>query len=210
MKLYNISFNMTDTSNIMYPAIPDSAGTGENKTIKRVCLADSVEHCMQAIASGNRDMCKGSKFIVRETDIPLTSKYLLNPRFLKQMNYVPDALENNEYWSLESVKVKVYLCELQSFDSDFTVSWSCVTREQILSIISKYVKTKRFNRYKTSKGIYNAFCKFINEKTQFATEKMKTYYYDMYDAVWEDILELPWAQKTELTNIKYKVIKEVK
>ena len=209
MKFYNITFKIDDTRNILVPNIPESAGTNENKTIKRVCLADTVEHCMQAVGSGNRDMCKGSKFLVRETDIPLTSKYLLNPRFLKQMNYVPDALENNEYWSLESVKVKVYLCELQSFDSDFTVSWSCVTREQILSIISKYVKTKRFNRYKTSKGIYNAFCKFINEKTQFATEKMKTYYYDMYDDVWEDIVELPWAQKTELTNIKYKIIKEV-
>ena len=209
MKLYNITFKLDDTRNILVPNIPETAGDTENKTIKRVCLADSVEHCMQAVASANRDMCTRAKFIVREADIPLTKKTLVHPRFLKEQGYVPDALENNEYWSLEPVKFKLYLCELEHFDSDFTVSWSCVTREQVLAIISKYIKTKRFDRYKTSKGVYNAFCKFINEKTQFATEKGRIAYYNMYDDVWEDIVELPWAQKTELTNIKYKVLKQL-
>jgi len=215
MKFYNISFNLKNTNNILVPTVPESAGTGENKTIKRVCLADSIEHCMQAVASANREMCKGAKFIVREVDIPLTKKTLVHPRFLKERGYVPDALENNEYWSLEPLKFKMYLCELEHFDSDFTVSWSCITREQILGILRKYTSrsgfrtTKRFERYKTSQGIYNAFCKFINEKTRFATEQGRITYYEMYDTVWEDIVELPWAQKTELTNIRYRVLKEL-
>lgn len=210
MKLYNVSFNLNNLNNVLLPAIPDSAGDTENKTIKRVCLADSIEHCMQAIASDNREMCNGAKFIVREVDIPLTKKSLVHPRFLKERGYVPDALENNEYWYLEPVKFKMYLCELEHFDSDFTVSWSCITREQILNIVTKYIKTKRFDRYKTSKGIYNAFCKFINEKTQFATETQRCKYYNIYDEVWEDLVGLPWAQKTELTNIRYKILKEIK
>ena len=209
MKFYNVSFNLNNLNSVLVPAIPESAGTDENKTIPRVCLTDSIGHCMQAIASGNREMCKGTKFIVREVDIPLTKKSLYNPKFLKTTGYVPDALENNEFWSLEPLKFKMYICELEHFDCDFTVSWSCVTREQILGIINRYVKTKRFNRYKTSQGIYNAFCNFISEKTRFATEKMRNYYYNMYDEVWEDIVELPWAQKTELTNIQYKVIKQL-
>ena len=208
MKFYNVTFNLADNRNVLTPCIPDSAGNDENKIIKRVCITDSVEHCMQAIASVNREMCAGAKFIVREAELPLTKETLVHPRFLKEQGYVPDALENNEYWSLEPVKFKLYLCELEYFDSDFTVAWSCVTRNQILNILTKYIKTKRFDRYKTSKGIYNAFCKFINEKTQFASEKQRVYYYNMYDSVWDDLVELPWAQKTELTNIKYKVVKQ--
>jgi hypothetical protein len=170
---------------------------------------------MQAIASGNREMYVGTKFIIRVVDMPLNKRAVIGPKELKDKGYVPDALENKEYWYLKPVKFKLYLCELEYFDADFTVAWSCITREQILSILNKYtskrgfVTTKRFEKYKTSKGIYNAFCKFINEKTQFANDTRRTYFYNMYDDVWEDLVQLPWAQKTELTNIKYKVLKQL-
>ena len=209
MKFYNISFNLKNTNNVLVPAIPDSAGTDENKTIKRVCITDSIEHCMQAVASANREMCKGAKFIVREVDIPLNREKLVHPRFLKEQRYVPDALENNEYWYLEQLRCNMYLCEIDSFDYEFTISWSCITREQILNVIKKYTKTKRFEKYKTSQGVYNAFCRYINEKTQFAIEGTRNVYYNMYDEVWDDLVELPWAQKTKIYNLRYKVLKQL-
>lgn len=197
MKFYNVTFNLKDTRNVLIPSIPESAGTGENKTIKRVCLADTIEHCMQAV--GRRDIRDGARFIVREVDIPLNKKTLLHPRYLKEHGYVPDALENNEYWSLEPIKCKLYICEIIKFDFDMTIAWSCITRNQVLSIIGKYTKTKSFERYKTSQGVYNAFCKWINKRE----------YWDIEDSVWDELVELPWAYKTELKSVQYKVLKEI-
>ena len=97
MKLYNVTFDLNNTNNVLTPAIPESAGNGENKEIKRVCLTDSVEHCFQAIASCNREIRKGAKFIIKEVDVE-KDELLITPDFLFNEGYVPDALENNEYW----------------------------------------------------------------------------------------------------------------
>ena len=199
MKFYNVTFNLNDNKGVLIPCIPDSAGNGENKTIPRVCLTDSVEHCIQAIASGNREVHKGAKFIVRETDIPTTRAELINPRFLKEQGYVPDALENKEYWYLKPVEFKRYLCEIVSFDYEFDLAWSCISRKQCLDAISKYMNINRFTKYKTSLGVYNAFSRYCNQNKK----------YDEYDNVWDDLAMIPWAQKTKIYNLKYKVLKQL-
>ena len=197
MKFYNVTFNLADNRDILTPCIPDSAGTDEDKTIPRVCLTDSIEHCIQAIATGNREVYKGAQFIVREADIKSDEK-LVHPRFLKELNYVPDALENNEYWYLNPIKVKRYICKIESFDYEFELAWSCISRKQCLDAIGKYMSIKRFVKYKTSKGIYNAFCRYCTEHKKW----------DWEDSIWEDLAMLPWAQTTKIYNLKYKVIKQ--
>lgn len=50
MHFYNITFDIEDDNKMLYPYIPGTAGDNEDKTTPRVCLCDSVAHCMQAIA----------------------------------------------------------------------------------------------------------------------------------------------------------------
>ena len=198
MTLYSITFDLTDTRTEFIPTIPETAGDTENKTIPRICMSDSVEKCISAIASCNRNMQKGSQFIVRVFNIPNTDN-LVSPRFLKESGYVPDALENNEYWYIKPIKATLYLCRVESFDYEFTLAWSCITREQCISLIEKYTNNKRFRRYKTSKGAYNAFMNWCN----------KYHKWDEMDNIWEDLAMLPWAQRTEIYNLKSTVIKQL-
>lgn len=195
MKLYNITFNLRDTKDRLIPAIPESAGATENKTIQRVCLTDSIEHCMQAIATCNRNIAVGKQFIVREVEIPANHSKLIHPKQLYRHKLVPDALENNEYWYLESIRCKVYLCTIQSFSYEHTVAWSCITAKQVREIIEKYTKCLNLSKYKKSITVYNAFCTWAEKEKQ----------YKMEDDVWDDIVMLPWAQKTEIRNIKFKI-----
>lgn len=198
MIFYNVTFNLNDTRDVLHPCIPESAAKDENKTIPRVCMTDSVEHCMQAIAVGNRDVQSGSKFILRKINIK-SDDGLINPRFLKETSYVYDAMENNEYWYLHPVKTENYLCEIISFDYEFDLAWSCISRKQCLDAVAKYMNIKRFTRYKTSKGIYKAFCNYCTEHKLW----------DWEDGIWDDLAMLPWAQKTRIYNLKYKVIKQL-
>ena len=43
MKLYNVTFNLMNDSNLLMPCVPFTAGPGEDREIKRICLADSIE-----------------------------------------------------------------------------------------------------------------------------------------------------------------------
>lgn len=196
MKLYNVTFNINDKRNMLVPTIPDSAGTGENKTIKRICLTDSIEHCMKAIAVGNRDIAIGAKFIVREVDIPKNAKALVNPKQLHNNQFVPDALENNEYWYLHTVKCKVHLCEIIYFDFEHDLAFSCMQPNDVRLIINKYVPALKLGRYKNSKNMYDAFCNYTN----------KNCLWDEFDAVWDELAELPWAQTTKILKLTYKVL----
>lgn len=198
MKLYNVTFDLNNTNNILNPSIPESAGTGENKEIKRICLTDSVEHCFQAIASCNREVRKGAKFILKEVDVK-EDDLLITPDFLYKENYVPDALENNEHWYLNTLYSDVFICEIEFFEYDFVLAYSCIPKEKCLEIISKYTSIEDLKDCKDSKEIHEKFNHWANSQKE----------YDMMDAVFEDLAMLPWAQKTKIYNLKYKTIERI-
>lgn len=195
MKFYNITFDLTDRRKILVPCIPETAGATENKTISRVCLSKTLEGCIQAVS--RRQIYKGSQLIVREAN--LDEQRLVNSKTLYNNKLVPDALENKEYWSLTPVTFKVYLCEILSFDNDFTLAWSCISRKDCLNIVEKYIKSTSFRKYKTSKSIYEAAMNYANANEMW----------DEQDLIWDDLAMLPWAQKLELKNLKVKKIKEI-
>lgn len=133
MILYNISFNTNDLQDTYYPIIPDTCGDSENKTIKRVCLADSVEHCMQAIAPCNRHLKTGNNFILRSVDSN-NIKRLIKPSELVAKGYVKDALENNEYWSLDAVKFILREYEIVDFETEFDIAWTVIKYGEIMKV----------------------------------------------------------------------------
>lgn len=195
MKLYNVTFDLKNTNNILTPAIPESAGNGENKEIKRVCLTDSIEHCFQAIASCNREVRKGAKFIIKEVDVE-EDELLITPDFLFKEGYVPDALENNEYWYLDTLKANVSIAEIEFFEYEFTLAFSCIPKEKCLETISRYTSIENFKNYKTSKEMYESFVSWADSEKK----------YNLSDEIFEDLAMIPWAQKTKIYNLKYKVL----
>ncbi|MBO5390052.1 MAG: hypothetical protein J6A59_18320 [Lachnospiraceae bacterium] len=195
MKLYNVSFDLNNTNQILKPCIPYSVAADEDKTIPRVCLAKSPAHCMQAIATDTRQVYVGSNFILRTVDIKEDSDYIINPQVLFDRKYVPDALENLEYWSLKPVKCKVQHCVIEYFDYEREIAWSCIKLEDCWRIIKRF-SGKEFNRCKSAKTMYNAFSNWATENKQW----------EMLDDVWDTIAMLPWAQTTKIYNLKYRVL----
>lgn len=195
MKLYNVSFNLNDTNTLMIPSIPESAAQDEDKVTPRICLSDTVEHCMQAIAVGNRDIQAGAKFILREFEIPKTHSRLIKPNQLKATKRVPDALENNEYWYLSIKKCKIYQCEIIDFDYERDIAWTCLNINQVINVIYNHCKDIKLERYKNPQSAYEAFLRYTTN------HKM----WNLQDDVWEDLVELPYAQKTIIKDMKYKI-----
>ena len=193
MKLYNVSFDVNNTDRVLKPRIPESAADVENKTIERVCLADSVAHCIQAIASDNREIKVGTKIIVRAVESShLSSKWLVSPETLFSRGLVYDALENNEYWYLKPLAFNMALCTITDFDADFTLAWSLIKIEDCKRIVHKYLPNMQVNRYRVSKNLYEAAMRECN----------RTHNWDAEDEIWDALAELPYSQKIELSKLK--------
>ena len=193
MKLYNVTFDASDTRSYLEPCIPYSVGDGEDKVTPRVCLCDSVVHCIQAIAPVNRNIKEGAHFKIREVEISEYDKNLIYPYELKESEKVPDALENNEYWYLKSIPCEITECNIEDFDYEFTLAWSCISVEQCRDIIERYTDVLKNSLYKDSESMYKDFTKWAYENKQ----------YEMADDVWEELAQLPWAQKTAIISISY-------
>ena len=195
MKLYNITYNLEDICTTLTPKIPYSAGDGEDKSIPRVCLADSLEHCLQALGSAHRNLTKGTHILIREVEVAENDKCLVNPLVLKQDNKVADALENNEYWYLKPIKCNVRKAEIVNAETEFTLAWTCIPISKCKEIISKY---SNFNvkGYKESYNLYEAFMDWANENKKW----------NEMDFVWEELLEIPWVQKTTIEKLEIRYL----
>lgn len=197
MRLYNVTFNISDQRHVLRPAIPESAADGENKTYPRVCLTDSVEHCIQAIAVGNRDVRTGTRIVVRSVDIrDLDRDKLLTPQQLFERKLVPDALENNEYWCLDTVRFKVGTYVIEDFDSEIDLAWSCISLEDCKRIVNKWMPQLKIGKFKIPKNLYTHAMQ-VADKFQM---------WDAQDGIWDDLAELNWAQKREIRNIKIRKV----
>lgn len=183
MKLYNVTFKDCGDTTLL-PYIPYSAGDDEDKETARICLSSSIRGCIQAIGPADRFIATGSKFTVRESEIT-DSENLINPMQLFLSHKVPDALENMEYWYLKPLSVELHVYEIIECGFDYTISWSCIRPQDIRDIITQYT-LDRFPQ-PTSKQIYEA--------------AMKQLLPDVCDNVWEDLAELPWAQKIMVTKL---------
>ena len=199
MKLYNVTFNMKDKRSVIEPSVPESAGNGENKTIKRICLTDSIEHCMQAIAVCNREIREGATFILREVDTKyLDNKLLIKPKELKENGLVPDALENNEYWYIGKIMFNRKVCKIVKFSAEIDLAWTCIPIQSCKDIVKKYLPAFPVNRYKVSKNLYEAAMTYCNEHKLWNEE----------DAIWDDLAMVPWAQKRRIDYVKTVLVKE--
>lgn len=208
MKLYNVTFNESDMNNELKPTIPDSTGDLENKTIKRVCLSDSIEHCIQAIAPCNRNMRVRNILNVRVTSTErIGTNNIITPKELFNKGYVPDALENNEYWSLVPVRFNLEKHKIVSFDSEYDLGWTVVKLDKLQSIIAG-----------CTKGIINIPDKitYSSESSQALHKNVLDYIYSsdipwdekykLEDAIWDELVEIPYAQQIKIHSLQLEKI----
>lgn len=196
MKLYNITFCLEDNRMVLEPVVPETVGDGENNTIPRVCFTDSIEHCMQALASSHKTFEKDVCFLVREAEISKNDKDLVFPETLRDKGLVPDAMENNEYWYTQPVECRTFLCMIKEMECSFEMAWTCITKEDCLDIVSKYAPKTLFEKATESEEIYNIFYDWCNHHHKW----------DEMDDAWEALAELPWAQITKVVKFEYEVL----
>lgn len=98
--LYHVSY---DKIGRFTPRIPQNRCPGENGAIPRICLSDSIEHCINALPCRaepiRRSMNAGASVgLFVYTFYPEDEETILCPEQISHM--VPDALDNHEYWLL--------------------------------------------------------------------------------------------------------------
>jgi hypothetical protein len=196
MKLYNITFDNKDRRKIIAPSIPNATCDGENKTIKRVCLADSIEHCMQAV-SDTRDMRNGAIVFIREVDTnDLDNRKLIKPKALKEKGLVPDALVNNEYWYLDNVEFRCIECEIVKFDVEAAFAWSCIDIKDLQTIVKKALPKFPAGRYTIAEHLFKAASHYADSLGL----------YDIEDYIYDNLADLPLAHYIKINSVKLKKV----
>lgn len=191
--LYNVTFDIFDRREVLEPAVPRSAAKEEERSIRRVCLSTTVEHCIEALGVEHRELCTGAELLVREVPIEnLYSKILVTPDILFKKGYVPDALETKEHWYLAPVKMITCRYTIVDFIAEYDIAWSCVKVKDMLSIAAKYgIQPSELHKFTSSKDIYE-YCMEIFHKSKN---------YDFEDDFYDDVDELPWAQRLKVSKL---------
>lgn len=195
--LYNITFRTYDESLHLIPQVPYTAAPDEDRVTKRICFADSVEHCIAAIGPSERDLYTGCHIIVRSVDETLLDQSkIVTPKELFDTGRVPDALENQEYWYLDDVDVVRELYRVDSFIIERKISFSCIRREDMADIIKKYRPESPMKRTDTVEWAY----------ARTLDGLYKQGLYNEADAFEEEVVSLPWSQGLNVTGLRMKKI----
>lgn len=190
--LYNVTFNIKDISTRLSPYVPYSAASDEDRRTKRVCFADSIQHCIEAIGSYNRNLYIGCLAVVRSVDEgKLDPGKIVTPQELFNTRKVPDALETQEYWYLDEVDVKREIYRIKDFVFEYAVAFTCIEKDDLAVIIEKYIPDGRIKQQWTVEQVYNwAVGELYNEGR-----------YDDCDAFEDQVAMLPWAQCIKISGL---------
>ncbi len=139
MVLYHVTFELDEPLEKTFrPRVPSwllnyDNTYGENDSIPRICFAPSVKLALQAINCCD-ELAKGRPFIVYEFFVDENDENLIHPQELYEKGYVIDALENKEYWYLDSVTLGGKVCMIDDFYAYEDYAWSVIKNTQILWI----------------------------------------------------------------------------
>lgn len=192
MKLYNVTFDLTDESKCLCPYVPYTASDDEDQLTERICFADTVEHCISAIGSSRRDLREGALLVVRSVDADYLDKSkLVTPYELYDTGSVPDALETNEWWYLDKIFVERDVYRIISFDFEHALAFTCIGKCDLDYLIDKH-DPGNFMMYGESveQAYYRVVGKMQDERR-----------YNESDSFEDEVAALPWAQKIKITNL---------
>lgn len=194
--LYNVTFDITDERTHLIPYIPHTAAFDEDMKTKRVCFADTIEHCIAALGSSHRNLYTGCEIIIRSVaEMTLDPQLFVTAQELFEEKRVPDALETGECWYLDEVDVTKEVYRIEDFMEEYDIAFSCITREDMDEIIKKYFPINPCNHLRVRESVEQAYHRVL--------EKMyKESRYKEADQFETDIAELPWARKIVISGLK--------
>jgi hypothetical protein len=193
MTLYHVSFDIDNTETLFKPRIPAALSDDEDHKTPRICLTDSIEHCLQAMASEYRhNLSFGSAITVYSIDTDsLAPDKLIYPEALVKSGLVPDAIENSEYWYLENISFTRKIMRVDSFEYNYEIALSCINISDIRDIIRTEIPELNLPTDASTQELYNIAMDYAHE------HKM----YDSEDNIWDRLAELPYAQKTSFSKL---------
>lgn len=190
--LYNVTFDIGDASTRLIPYIPYSAADDEDRKTKRVCFADSIQHCIEAIGSCNRDLHTGCLIVVRSVDEKgLDPGKIITPGELFDTKKVPDALETHEYWYLDEVDVKREVYRVKGFTFEYAIAFTCIEKDDLAAIIKNYIPDSPMKQYESVKQAYDRALEQLYEAGR----------YNDCDKFEDRVAALPWAQRIKISSL---------
>ena len=200
MKLYHLSVFLQGKKVLFTPRVPKSAAEGENATIERICFSTSIENCIKAI--GPSKFKSGTKFMVFEADIDANSESLIPPQVLFDRNYVKDALENEEYWYMDSIELNGKYYIIENIDYEPKLSLKCVTIDEIKSIllqVSSGFKLITDLNLESAEAYYDYAINYCNCNCLYG------FIDDIYDTI---AAQIKYTQSYKINKLKIKEISE--
>lgn len=143
-KFYHVSLSLTEgLEKVFSPRIPseDIRMKGEESTIPRICVCDSIEGCLTAVPFGganlpeifvgdiNTHSCPIRVFVFDEKDI--LDGNLITPEELYKKDWVRDAYYSREYWIVnQDIKpVDTFVISVTDYDESIYDDVSPANRE---------------------------------------------------------------------------------
>lgn len=200
MTLYHVTDNLDQPDvHTFVPRIPASAACDENTTIPRICMSPSIELCLQAMPCDSRCNCLFTGGMVRVYSGEFDKKELVSPQELFEKNYVPDALENQEYWVTRPVILPSRVYAVQDFEQEHEIAWSRVEKSTVARIVLKLCS------FEEETLIMRDFIRKTGS-AQELYEKAMAYYitngmWQKTDDIWDEIVEDPRAHKTAIEKL---------
>lgn len=114
MKFYHVSVDIFNNIEVFKPRIPSSAMKLEDKSIKRICVSDSIENCLNGIQYAT--LLKNTLFdsiddcyeymddcnrLVKVYEFEYNGGLIKFPYEINKL--VPDSIETQEHWILENI-----------------------------------------------------------------------------------------------------------
>lgn len=202
MKLYRVSFDLSQPlERTFIPLIPDSAGYMEDKTIKRVCLSSSIEGCLQAIPRNKIDISVGTEIIVYEAEIDENDYDLVYPDEIR--DYVPDALENDEFWYTKDLYMTGYVAKIKDIKSNYELAFTAVDEDDFICNMLDVIADKGYKYLEEISEIMMDEELSLEDRYYESSDILyNAREYSLQDEIFDSVAQVSWAQALKIKNLE--------
>lgn len=138
-KFYHVSYGHNELIKKFVPRIPDVYSDKESTTIPRICLADTIDHCLSAMSDKPYTTYDNKPITIYSID--LEERELVHPDYLYSHDWVRDALYTREHWLLKPATLLGYHAYLRSFNSGtYFIPDESKHDEMVNLIMAKYAE----------------------------------------------------------------------
>lgn len=129
MQLFHVSLSLEPKDKKLFtPRVPESTAFSEDQETPRICLADSIIHCIEAILPKGISIHSGMLLQVYTVNISEDDTYLLSPKEVHR--HVADALFTQEYWYLQPISMESHVYRIEDITILNCINVSALSLEE--------------------------------------------------------------------------------